>query len=148
MTNSNQDSAMAFDKDQEATELVNSAKENLPTLQSGQVNQTLLTDDLRKSSSDIVAEDNLSTPAMKYDKGYIMQCIDGLYYIVDNKNGSKPKREKICSPIKVVARSRNVDHSQWGIVLEWLDKSNTLHTWSVPIELIQSDSRKYRRELG
>jgi len=148
MTNSNQDSAIAFDKDQEATELVNSAKENLPTLQSGQVNQTLLTDDLRKSSSDIVAEDSLTTPAMEYGKGYIKPYIDGLYYIVDDKNGSSPKREKICSPIKVVARSRNVDHSQWGIVLEWLDKSNTLHTWSVPIELIQSDSRKYRRELA
>ena len=148
MTKSNQDSVIAFDKDEEAAELVNSAKENLSTLQSGQVNQTLLTDDLRKSSSAIVAEDNLSTLAMKYDKGYIKQCIDGLYYIVDNKNGSKPKREKICSPIKVVARSRNVDHSQWGIVLEWLDKSNTLHTWSVPIELIQSDSRKYRREVA
>ena len=148
MTNNNQDSAMAFDEDQEATELAHSLKENLSTLQSGQVNQTLLIDDLSKSSSAIVADDNLSTPAMKYDKGYIKQCIDGLYYIIDNKNGSGPKKEKICSPIKVVARSRNIDHLQWGIVLEWLDKSDTLHNWSVPIELIQGDSRKYRRELA
>lgn len=85
---------------------------------------------------------------MEYDKGYIKQCIDGLYYIADNKTGSGYKRERICSPIKVVARSRNIENTQWCIVLEWLDKSNTLHNWSVPIELIQSDSRKYRRELA
>lgn len=148
MSNSTQDSEVGFEKAEKNIELIKPVKENLSTLQSGQVNQTLLTDDLRESSSAIVADDSLTEPAMKYEKGYIKQCIDGLYYLADNKTGSGHKGEQICSPIKVLARSRNIDHTQWCIVLEWLDKSNTLHNWSVPIELIQGDSRRYRRELA
>ncbi len=148
MINSNQDSELGLDKTEKDIKLIDTAKENLPTLQSGQVNQTLLIDDLSASSSAIVADDGMTALDMEYDKGYIKQCIDGLYYIADNKTGSGYKRERICSPIKVVARSRNIENTQWCIVLEWLDKSNTLHNWSVPIELIQSDSRKYRRELA
>lgn len=82
MSNSTQDSDVGFEKAEENIELIKPIKENLSTLQSGQVDETLLTDDLRESSSAIVADDSLTEPAMKYEKGYIEQCIDGLYYIV------------------------------------------------------------------
>lgn len=122
-------------------------KNNLPTLESGQANEILLIDDLSKSSTTIVSEDTSSTLSMKYDRGYIVQDSEGLYYITENKNTSALLKEKICSPLRVVGRSRNIHHEGWGIVLEWTDPSQTLHTWSVPLELIQSDSRKYRKEL-
>ena len=122
-------------------------KNNLPTLESGQANEILLIDDLSKSSTTIVSEDTSSTLSMKYDRGHIVQDSEGLYYITENKNTSALLKEKICSPLRVVGRSRNIHHEGWGIVLEWTDPSQTLHTWSVPLELIQSDSRKYRKEL-
>ena len=122
-------------------------KNNLPTLQSGQAEQVLLIDDLSKSSTTIVSEDTSSTLPMKYDRGHIVQNSEGLYYITENKNTSSSLKEKICSPIRVVGRSRDTHHTNWCIVLEWFDKSKTLHTWSAPLELIQGDSRKYQREL-
>lgn len=148
MSNSTQDSDVGFEEAEENIELIKPIKENLSTLQGGQVDETLLTDDLCESSSAIVADDSLTEPAMKYEKGYIEQCIDGLYYVVESKYGSGPKREQICSPMKVVAQSQNIDKTNWSIILEWLDKSNTLHRWSVPKELMQGDSRKYRRDLA
>ena len=122
-------------------------KNNLPTLQSGQAEQVLLIDDLSKSSTTIVSEDTSSTLPMKYDRGHIVQNSEGLYYITENKNTSSSLKEKICSPIRVVGRSRDTHHTNWCIVLEWFDKSKTLHAWSAPLELIQGDSRKYQREL-
>ena len=97
-------------------------KNNLPTLQSGQAEQVLLIDDLSKSSTTIVSEDTSSTLPMKYDRGHIVQNSEGLYYITENKNTSSSLKEKICSPIRVVGRSRDTHHTNWCIVLEWPDK--------------------------
>lgn len=62
--------------------------------------------------------------------------------------GRRPERMKICSEIRVLAKTRNADSSAWGLLLEWKDPDGRLKRWACPRELIVGDAQALRRELA
>lgn len=54
----------------------------------------------------------------------------------------------LCSPLIVVAETRDTDQSNWGRMLLWLDNDSHSHNWACPVEMLAaSDTAEFRREL-
>lgn len=71
----------------------------------------------------------------------------GLYYIPP-KEGAKEVRQWISSPLDVVAMTRDEHGGDWGRLLNWKDADGGLHTWAVPLESLEGDTREVRKELA
>jgi putative DNA primase/helicase len=71
----------------------------------------------------------------------------GVYFAETNKDG-EPVETWICSPLRVVAKTRDGASADWGRLLEWHDDDNVQHTWSMPASLLQGDGLDVRRELA
>ena len=55
----------------------------------------------------------------------------------------------LCSPLHVIAETRDVNQSDWGRLLEWKDADGHVHTWACPAEMLTvSDASEFRRELA
>ncbi|WP_298808001.1 DUF927 domain-containing protein [uncultured Psychrobacter sp.] len=54
----------------------------------------------------------------------------------------------VCSPIEVIAKTRDTSSGTWGRLLQWRDDDSVSHTWSMPLSLLKGDAREYRRELA
>jgi len=55
----------------------------------------------------------------------------------------------LCSPLIVLAETRDTVQSNWGRLLSWRDNDGHLHTWACPVEFVQSqDTAEFRRELA
>lgn len=54
----------------------------------------------------------------------------------------------ICSPLSVIAKTRDAKSGEWGRLLEWHDDDQVKHQWAMPIELMQGDASEVRRELS
>jgi len=66
---------------------------------------------------------------------------DGLYYRVEDN------LEKICSPIEVLAMTRDSEGRNWGRLIEMTDSDSTIHRWSLHMEKLAGDGNDYLREL-
>lgn len=53
----------------------------------------------------------------------------------------------ICSPLAVVARVRDEQGQNHGVLLEWEDKDDKQHRWIMPMELLAGDGAEVRRVL-
>jgi len=93
----------------------------------------------------------LNTP-MVYDDGRFELYHDGLFFVKyddsDPSNILYKQKMFICSPIEVVAKTRDTSSSTWGRLLQWRDDDNEKHQWSMPLSLLQGDAKEYRRELA
>ena len=93
----------------------------------------------------------LNTP-MVYDDGRFELYHDGLFFVKYNDNDPANITFKfkafVCSPIEVIAKTRDTSSGTWGRLLQWRDDDNVPHTWSMPLSLLQGDAREYRRELA
>lgn len=69
----------------------------------------------------------------------------GVFFMVDN-DGS-PEWEWVCSPLHILARTRNVDGQEWGCLLEVLDSEGRAHRWAMPSRLMAGNGDGYRSEL-
>lgn len=67
---------------------------------------------------------------------------DGVHYCEDGRGDMF-----ICSPLRVIASTRDGKSSDWGALLEWHDRDGIRHQWSMPMELLQGDGNDVRREL-
>ena len=89
---------------------------------------------------------------MVYEDGRFELYHDGLFFVKynldDPANIIYKSKAFVCSPIKVIAMVRDIHSSNWGKLLQWKDADNELHTWSMPLSLLQGDAREYRRELA
>lgn len=65
-------------------------------------------------------------------------------YFTDDKGEAK----WLCSPLRIVAMTRNGTSVAWGRLLEWHDNDGVLHRWAMPMELLQGDGSDVRRELA
>jgi putative DNA primase/helicase len=54
---------------------------------------------------------------------------------------------QVCGVLKIKAITRNQDHQEHGFLLEWLDRDNHRHYWSMPAELFKGDGADYRGQL-
>ncbi|MAE40264.1 MAG: hypothetical protein CML07_04985 [Psychrobacter sp.] len=77
---------------------------------------------------------------------------DGLFFVRynldDPANITYKSKSFVCSPIEVIAKTRDTSSGTWGRLLQWHDDDNILHQWSMPLSLLQGDAREYRRELA
>jgi len=87
------------------------------------------------------------------------------YYIVDSGKGKHglfyqpaPKKANegesemstaiwISDPLKVVARSRDGDSNNHGLMIQWFDPDGELHEWLMPFELLSGDGAEVRKML-
>ena len=77
---------------------------------------------------------------------------DGLFFVKynldDPANITFKFKAFICSPIEIIAKTRDTNSGTWGRLLQWRDDDNIKHQWSMPLSLLQGDAREYRRELA
>ena len=89
---------------------------------------------------------------MKHDDGRFELYHDGLFFVKYNDDDPAHITFKfkafICSPIEVIAKTRDTSSGTWGRLLQWRDDDSELHTWSMPLALLQGDAREYRKELA
>lgn len=72
----------------------------------------------------------------------------GVFFIGADKDGNELPPRWICSPLSVVAKTRDAKSGEWGRLLEWRDDDRVRHQWAMPLELLQSDGLDMRRELA
>jgi uncharacterized protein (DUF927 family)/phage/plasmid primase-like uncharacterized protein len=72
----------------------------------------------------------------------------GVFFIGTDKDGNEQPPRWICSPLSVVAKTRDAKSGEWGRLLEWHDDDGVRHQWAMPLELLQSDGTDMRRELA
>lgn len=72
----------------------------------------------------------------------------GLSFVGSDKDGNQLPPRWICSPIKVIAKTRDAKNGEWGRLLEWQDDDGVLHQWIMPLALLQGDAAEVRRQLA
>ena len=77
---------------------------------------------------------------------------DGLFFVRynldDPANITYKSKSFVCSPIEVIAKTRDTNSGTWGRLLQWRDDDNIKHQWSMPLSLLQGDAKEYRKELA
>lgn len=72
----------------------------------------------------------------------------GVFFIGTDKDGNELSPRWICSPLSIVAMTRDAKSGEWGRLLEWRDADHVPHQWAMPLELLQGDGSDVRRELA
>ena len=83
-----------------------------------------------------------------YAGGRFEVSASGVFFIGTDKDGSALPPRWICSPLYVVAKTRDSKSGEWGRLLEWHDDDHIKHQWAMPLELLQGDASDVRRELA
>ncbi|WGD29876.1 DUF927 domain-containing protein [Ancylobacter sp. WKF20] len=73
----------------------------------------------------------------------------GVFKLCEFKEMGESRREYrwFCSPLTVVAQTRDADGRNWGRLLRVLDRDGRSSEWAMPMELLAGDGSEYRREL-
>ena len=69
---------------------------------------------------------------------------DGVYAI--DPAGEDPP-VFVCSPLEIVARTRDERGENWGRLLRFPDADGRLHQWAMPVSLFSGSGEEYRAEL-
>ena len=89
---------------------------------------------------------------MIYADGRFELYHDGLFFVRynldDPANITYKSKSFVCSPIEVIAKTRDTNSGTWGRLLQWRDDDNIKHQWSMPLSLLQGDAKEYRKELA
>lgn len=91
----------------------------------------------------------VNTPATfcLYNGGRFEVSEKGVFFI-GNKEGKEQPPKWICSPLHVIAMTRDSKNSDWGLLLEWQDADGNKHPWAMPLEMLESDGTEVRRSLA
>jgi uncharacterized protein (DUF927 family) len=65
---------------------------------------------------------------------------------VEGEEGDE-KETWLCSPVHVIAETRDNRGNAWGRLLRWNDLDRTPHQWAMPMELLGGDNSEVFREL-
>lgn len=84
----------------------------------------------------------------EYAGGYFRLTDQGLTFVSKDKDGHQLPPRWICSPLYVVAKTRDARSGEWGRLLEWQDDDGITHQWAMPLALLQGDASDVRRELA
>ncbi|AMV13834.1 DUF927 domain-containing protein [Legionella pneumophila serogroup 1] len=84
----------------------------------------------------------------EYAGGHFKLTTKGIFFIGNDKEGKSLPPRWICSPLHVVAKTRDAKSGEWGRLLEWQDDDKVTHQWAMPLALLQGDSIDVRRELA
>ncbi|MGE0810838.1 MAG: DUF927 domain-containing protein [Immundisolibacter sp.] len=58
------------------------------------------------------------------------------------------KELRLSGCLVVRAIVRNSESTEWGFLVEWLDRDGVRHSWVIPAELLDGDGAEVRRELA
>lgn len=83
-----------------------------------------------------------------YGGGRFELTARGVFYIGTDKDGNEKSPMFLCSPLAVVAKTRDAKSHAWGRLLEWRDDDEKTHRWAMPLDLLQGDGSDVRRELA
>jgi len=53
----------------------------------------------------------------------------------------------VCGPLDVIARTRDEQGENWGVLLSWSDPDGRPHEWAMPRSLLATDGREVRANL-
>lgn len=83
----------------------------------------------------------------RFGDGMFVAGRDGLTFdTVDSNN--EPHSLWICSPLRVLAKTRDSRSDAWGRLVRWADADGRVHEWSLPLAELQGDGLDVRRELA
>ena len=82
-----------------------------------------------------------------YQGGAFEVSTHGVFFLGKDKDGNEQSPKWICSPLSVVAMTRDNASGEWGRLLRWQDSDGVAHQWAMPLELLQGDGLEVRREL-
>ncbi len=99
------------------------------------------------ASEPALAADN-APQSCSYGGGRFETSDRGVFFIGTDKDGNEKHPVWVCSPIRVVAMTRDAKSGEWGRLLEWHDADGVRHQWAMPLELTQGDGSDVRRELA
>lgn len=83
---------------------------------------------------------------MKWCNGKFHITENGIFYLDDSKEIAKSTF--ISSPVLVIAKTRDENSQNWGVLLKWNDASGTEHTQALSMELFQTDGADLRKTLA
>lgn len=72
----------------------------------------------------------------------------GVYYRATTKDGTELEPQWVCSPLAVVARTRDHLGEAWGRLVEVHDSEGTVHTWAMPARLLAGGSEVFEELLS
>lgn len=70
----------------------------------------------------------------------------GVYFLAEDKDGNRTP-EWLCSPLRVLALTRDAEGAAWGRLLEVEDPDGRPHPWAMPMSLTAGDGAAYREHL-
>ena len=70
----------------------------------------------------------------------------GIYFRTEDKDGN-PEWNWMCSPLKVLALTREGDDQEWGRLVEVVDPDGNAHRWAMPMRLLRGSGDYLRGEL-
>lgn len=71
---------------------------------------------------------------------------EGVFFINRNKEEAPPI--KICSPLHVIAKTRDDKSGEWGRLLQWMDDDGNEHQWAMPLAKLEGDGQEVRQQLA
>ncbi|STX28467.1 inner membrane protein [Legionella beliardensis] len=89
-----------------------------------------------------------SSVICEYAGGHFKLTEKGISFLGNDKDGNPMAPRWICSPLYVIAKTRDAKSGEWGRLLEWQDDDGIIHQWAMPLSLLQGDSSEVRRELA
>ncbi|STX50977.1 inner membrane protein [Legionella busanensis] len=89
-----------------------------------------------------------SSVICEYAGGHFKLTEKGISFLGKDKDGNPMAPRWICSPLYVIAKTRDAKSGEWGRLLEWQDDDGIIHQWAMPLSLLQGDSSEVRRELA
>lgn len=83
-------------------------------------------------------------PPVQSEAGFSMRK-NGLFW-QDPTDLDKPEI-KLSGPFEILAETRDVDGSAWGVLLHWLDHDGRPHEWAMPRAMLAGDGADVRKVL-
>ncbi len=98
------------------------------------------------NSNSLAADDAPNT--CRYGGGRFELTQRGVLFTGTDHEGNQKPPVWVCSPLGVIAKTRDSKSGEWGRLLEWFDDDNVRHQWAMPLELLEGDGTDARRELA
>ncbi len=71
----------------------------------------------------------------EYGGGHFRLTDKGVFFISMDKDGIQLPHRWLCSPLHVIAKTRDAHNGEWGRLLEWKDDDGIIHQWAMPLAL-------------
>jgi putative DNA primase/helicase len=77
-------------------------------------------------------------PEFRYDRKR------GVYHLPVDANGEPKDEQWICSPLEIIAKTRNTSGENWGYLLTFTDCDGRLKCWTLPAEMLKGSGEDMR----